>query len=78
MTITEKLDAKRIELGMSHRAFADYLDISVAQWFDTKVGKERMGQKLARGVAKRFPELANEAALAIVDIELREATEAVA
>jgi transposase len=73
--IISKLEAKRTDLGMSYRAFAAALGVSVVHYLDTIKGRERFGQALARGVARRFPELASEAALAIVDAELQEAAQ---
>ena len=73
MSILDKLEAKRHEMQMSNRAFAQYLGISHVQWLATKAGTERFGQKLARGVAAKFPDLATEAALAVVAPETRAA-----
>ena len=70
MNIIEKLEDRRISLGMSNRQFATHLGVSDAQWSDTRNGKERFGQKLARGVALRFKDLAQEAAMAVVSEEI--------
>lgn len=67
--IMTELEKRRDALGMSQREFAAHLDVSDAQYSDTRRGVERFGQKLARGVARRFPDLARVAALAVISEE---------
>ncbi len=66
-----QLELKRIELGLSHEAWATYLGIKRNQWYRLRAGRRLPSQRLVGRVLLEWPEAFEPLVRGVVDAHVR-------